>query len=314
MSECTNSGSLEASSNGKGAMRIGGIMGWSTHTGKIEKSKNLATADITLTFSYVNSTTKNACFVGGVIGGVTAALNIDQCENSGSISLDYRGIHYICVGGIIGQSVTNTVSSCKNNSTGTILATVSKSANQLIAVGGIVGEPKTGVTITGNTNYATITGENTHTAPRMYVGGVFGTDSENSTGAISVQNNINYGAIVASTTSSATVNKQYASYGTGLPGIGAGGLFGLCGFSSGIADTNVNYGNVSATSAGTAATAGALAGISNIKTAWSGKVCKTVTVNSGSGAETTPANDWVCPVYPDGYAVSATYVDAPIAE
>lgn len=254
-------------------------------------------------------------YVGGIVGlgkGV-----VEYCENTatGTVIINHTGSNskYALAGGIVAKTNDGTleISNCKNY--GVVKATVNTS-NKLTGAGGIIGQPRVAVTLRNNENHGAVIGENPHTSARIYVGGIAATDAQelNATGATTVTGNVNYGTV----TLSAPTPNANSELVTTLPGAAAGGIFGLVVNSTmptAESDYNINYGTVTATKGEDDGHAGALAGASNIAS-WSGKVGKNVKVNSvlwnywPEGGEAA----WLCPSATN--ALSATYVDAPIAE
>lgn len=254
-------------------------------------------------------------YVGGIVGlgkGV-----VEYCENTatGTVIINHTGSNskYALAGGIVAKTNDGTleISNCKNY--GVVKATVNTS-NKLTGAGGIIGQPRVAVTLRNNENHGAVIGENPHTSARIYVGGIAATDAQelNATGATTVTGNVNYGTV----TLSAPTPNANSELVTTLPGAAAGGIFGLVVNSTmptAESDYNINYGTVTAVKGDSDGHAGALAGASNIAS-WSGKVGKNVKVNGvlcndwPEGGEAA----WLCPSATN--ALSATYVDAPIAE
>ena len=248
-------------------------------------------------------------YVGGIVG---KALNvIENCENTstGVVIVQHSGSNgkYALAGGIAGRSQgTATIKNCVNN--GTVKAIVN-TTNNLTGAGGITGYPNQ-MTLIGNVNNGYVYAENKHTSTgRVYAGGICGTDGENATsvGAKSVTGNKNYGKVEVKATKSAAHTVF-----TTMPGVAAGGLFGLIARTENtvVAADNYNYGEVVATDAGADGPAGALAGASAIG-AWSGNVGKNVKVNGVLWNTWTNEAAWLCPNAAN--ALTANYVEAPAA-
>lgn len=296
---CRNTGNVTATKS-TGTLWIGGISAVSTTTSELTSCVNEGTVKA--------SQNGQHSYVGGIVGQGHGIIT--SCENAtkGVVIVEHTSANgkYALAGGIVGKSnSTVTIQNCTNN--GTVKALVN-TTNKLTGAGGIIGQPQQKVTLMNNTNRGYVYAENKHTSTaRVYAGGIWATDVEGTTnaGAASVTGNVNYGEVRLVATKAAASNDAYTSRSAAA----AGGLFGFIGRTpvASVAADNINYGVVSATNAGAATTAGALAGTSQLAT-WSGKVGKNVTVN-GVAISTPIDAAWLCPSAEA--ALTATAVDAP---
>jgi hypothetical protein len=305
---CRNaeSGKVESTA-AAGTTYIGGVLSKGVSTTKVQNCYN----DGLVRFKQ----NANHCFAGGIVGYGLGL--IENCENTstGLVAVEHTAANgkYALAGGIVGSiRESTTVNSCTNN--GTVKALVNTN-NNLTGAGGILGQPRKLTTLKNNVNNGYVYAENKHTSGgKAYAGGIFATDVENDdatyTGAVSITGNKNYGKVEVKSTKSAANTVD-----TTMPGVAAGGLFGLIGRTpaANVAVDNVNYGEVVATEGDSNVSAGALAGASNIE-AWSSQVGKNVKVNGvlwnawAEGAEAA----WLCPSATN--PLTATYVDAPAAQ
>jgi len=295
---CHNQGNVTVTKS-TGTFWVGGISGVSPTSSSIKSCVNEATVKA--------SQSAQHSYCGGIVG--QGQGTIENCTNAleGVVIVEHTAPNakYALAGGIVGKSNnTVTISGCVNN--GTVKALVN-TTNNLTGAGGIIGQPQQKVTLKDNTNNGSVYGENKHASSgRVYAGGLFATDVENASnlGAVSIIGNRNYGTIGAMATKSSNNTVK-----TAMPGVSAGGLFGLVGKTpnTAISADNANYGAITAEDAGVVASGGALAGASAVA-AWSGTVGKNVTVNGTAWSETVTAS-WLCPVATN--PVTANYVDAP---
>jgi len=295
---CHNQGNVTVTKS-TATFWVGGISGVSPTSSSIKSCVNEATVKA--------SQSAQHSYCGGIVG--QGQGTIENCTNAseGVVIVEHTAPNakYALAGGIVGKSNnTVTISGCVNN--GTVKALVN-TTNNLTGAGGIIGQPQQKVTLKDNTNNGYVYGENKHASSgRVYAGGLFATDVENASnlGAVSIIGNRNYGTIGAMATKSSNNTVK-----TAMPGVSAGGLFGLVGKTpnTAISADNANYGAITAEDAGVVASGGALAGASAVA-AWSGTVGKNVTVNGTAWSETVTAS-WLCPVATN--PVTANYVDAP---
>lgn len=338
ISDCQNKGTVDVTA-ATVAPIIGGILGMPSDNVIISKCRNASTGKVTC------NAFPGTVFAGGILGSGVATTKVQECYNDGEVSMSQKSKHAY-VGGIAGRSL-GTIEECENTSTGVVMISHTGACDKYAFAGGIAGRPNgnttiknsinngtvkaivnttnnlTGaagiigypskVTLIGNVNNGYVYAENQHTTGgKAYAGGIFATDVENAdnVGATSVTGNKNYGKVELKSVKSAANTVI-----TSMPGTAAGGLFGLVGktVNTAIAADNYNYGEVVVTEAGANGLAGALAGASNVDS-WSGNVGKNVKVNGvlcndwPEGGEAA----WLCPSATN--ALSATYVDAPIAE
>lgn len=303
---CHNEAEVKCTFSG-GTFNIGGILG-QTKSSTIQECVNKGAVTI-------SQNTQN-CRVGGIIGFTDGASKISKCQNSGAVTNTQPNscAKYAMAGGIAGvvNNANAVVEECVNNATGTVTANLNTN-NNYSGAGGIVGSLESKPTLKKNRNYGKIVAVNTRTSDGKgaYAGGVIATDARSkNTGVVNFEENVNYGEIYAEALSP-IVNTLF----TGIPGVAAGGIFGLVGYTTAtdIKTGNTNYGVVSAKSGNAAGPAGALAGASAIG-AWSGKVGKNVKVN-GVLWNTWPEGGeaaWLCPSATN--PLTATYVDAPVAQ
>ena len=343
ISQCQNKGTVNATACTK-TPRVGGILGIPSTDVTIDQCRNATTGKVHCNVS------AGTFYIGGIVCQTVATTVVQNCYNDGEVKISQKSQHSY-LGGIVGlgrgvvknceNTATGTVinnhtgsngkyalaagivaktdgaieiTSCKNR--GTVKATVN-TTNKLTGAGGIIGQPQgngVNVVLKNNENHGSVIGENPNATARIYVGGIVATDGENLShnGASTVTGNINYGTVTLSAPSPAG-NSEIV---TTVSGAAAGGIFGLVVNSTmptAESDYNINYGTVTATKGEDDGHAGALAGASNIAS-WSGKVGKNVKVNGvlwnywPEGGEAA----WLCPSATN--ALSATYVDAPIAE
>ena len=135
--------------------------------------------------------------IGGIVGTHNAST-IDDCSNSGDITLAYTATanNWEAAGGIVGfydgtdgTAVTN---GCTNS--GKVWATVN-SSNANIGAGGIAGIIKSG-NATNNTNDGAVWMHNAQAGKSSYAGGIVGYDY-NTKDKSAVTGNVNNGAVQA---------------------------------------------------------------------------------------------------------------------
>ena len=142
---CTNSGAV--SSDKISLDYLGGIAGYVNSGTVITGCVN--TADVTLdlgtsrTYSGGNRPGAGgiACYTGGTV-------TIEDCENSGAVSITISKSDQCAAGGIV-ATTEGTLTLSRNTNSGSVTST---SGNQDKAAGGILGRAMRTVTMTGNTN------------------------------------------------------------------------------------------------------------------------------------------------------------------
>ena len=142
---CTNSGAV--SSDKISLDYLGGIAGYVNSGTVISGCTN--TADVTLdlgtskTYSGGNRPGAGgiACYTGGTV-------TIEDCENSGAVSITISKSDQCAAGGIV-ATTEGTLTLSRNTNSGSVTST---SGNQDKAAGGILGRAMRTVTMTGNTN------------------------------------------------------------------------------------------------------------------------------------------------------------------
>ncbi|MBE6193556.1 MAG: hypothetical protein E7139_06420 [Rikenellaceae bacterium] len=164
---CTNNGNITITTNAKGNLQIGGVIGQSgAANGGHSNTGNVI----------INANGVGYCQVGGIHGYSKGANN---SSNSGKISLTTLNSTNACrVGGIVGSLASGTISNCHNLAD----AIISSNTNYSVSwssLGGIVGygseENSTPNKITGCTNRGTIDYTGTGTTR---VGGITGMTGE----------------------------------------------------------------------------------------------------------------------------------------
>lgn len=311
ISNCNNYGDVFTNTNAGGTtIRIGGVAAWLQSYTEVKDCKNEGNVryemgNATLTGSTIHiagivghlvkgSSVSGCTNSGGVFsdrfqvnraGGIVGTINSSSaysCINTGSVDVTTRADAVItlwqAVGGIVGfgEGTTDTriIKDCVNR------GAVSASINAVpqyegrFGVGGIIGQPFSDYTISGNKNYGSVSAENTNEdTPWSYAGGVMGFDDDAHTSkkASILTDNVNYGEVT-----NASSSAQYSA---------AGGLFGRIALATGV--TGSSFGTVKGPGAG------AVAGVN--KTDLTVNVCDAVTVNGVAKAAASDVNAWLCP-------------------
>ena len=189
--DCTNEAEVkfvQANAAGAGYLCIGGIAGQTYSGAKVTGCANRAA---------VSSDKLQVTRIGGIVGTHNAST-IDDCSNSGDITLAYTATanNWEAAGGIVGfydgtdgTAVTN---GCTNS--GKVSATVN-SSNANIGAGGIAGIIKSGHA-TNNTNDGAVWMHNAQAGKSSYAGGIVGYDY-NTKDKSAVTGNVNNGAVQA---------------------------------------------------------------------------------------------------------------------
>ena len=189
--DCTNEAEVkfvQANAAGAGYLCIGGIAGQTYSGAKVTGCANRAA---------VSSDKLQVTRIGGIVGTHNAST-IDDCSNSGDITLAYTATanNWEAAGGIVGfydgtdgTAVTN---GCTNS--GKVWATVN-SSNANIGAGGIAGIIKSG-NATNNTNDGAVWMHNAQAGKSSYAGGIVGYDY-NTKDKSAVTGNVNNGAVQA---------------------------------------------------------------------------------------------------------------------
>lgn len=189
--DCTNEAEvkfMQANAAGAGYLCIGGIAGQTYSGAKVTGCANRAA---------VSSDKLQVTRIGGIVGTHNAST-IDDCSNSGDITLAYTATanNWEAAGGIVGfydgtdgTAVTN---GCTNS--GKVWATVN-SSNANIGAGGIAGIIKSG-NATNNTNDGAVWMHNAQAGKSSYAGGIVGYDY-NTKDKSAVTGNVNNGAVQA---------------------------------------------------------------------------------------------------------------------
>ena len=189
--DCTNEAEVkfvQANAAGAGYLCIGGIAGQTYSGAKVTGCANRAA---------VSSDKLQVTRIGGIVGTHNAST-IDDCSNSGDITLAYTATanNWEAAGGIVGfydgtdgTAVTN---GCTNS--GKVWATVN-SSNANIGAGGIAGIIKSG-NATNNTNDGAVWMHNAQAGKSSYAGGIVGYDY-NTKDKAAVTGNGNNGAVQA---------------------------------------------------------------------------------------------------------------------
>ncbi len=166
---CKNSGAV--SSNKISLDYLGGIAGYVNGGTRISACVN--TADVTLDLG--TSTTYSggnrpgaggiACYTGGTV-------TIEDCENSGAVSITVNKSDQCAAGGIV-ATTEGTLTLSRNANSGAVSST---SGNPDKAAGGILGRAMRTVTMTGNTNTGDVTaiGANEYDHDNVMAGGLIG--------------------------------------------------------------------------------------------------------------------------------------------
>lgn len=166
---CTNSGAV--SSDKISLDYLGGIAGYVNSGTVISGCTN--TADVTLdlgtskTYSGGNRPGAGgiACYTGGTV-------TIEDCENSGAVSITISKSDQCAAGGIV-ATTEGTLTLSRNTNSGSVTST---SGNQDKAAGGILGRAMRTVTMTGNTNTGAVSayGANGFDNDNVMAGGLIG--------------------------------------------------------------------------------------------------------------------------------------------
>ena len=166
---CKNSGAV--SSDKMSLDYLGGIAGYVNSGTVISGCTN--TADVTLdlgtskTYSGGNRPGAGgiACYTGGTV-------TIEDCENSGAVSITISKSDQCAAGGIV-ATTEGTLTLSRNTNSGAVSST---SGNPDKAAGGILGRAMRTVTMTGNTNTGDVTaiGANGYDHDNVMAGGLIG--------------------------------------------------------------------------------------------------------------------------------------------
>ena len=221
--------------------------------------------------------------VGGIVGTINSSA-VYSCTNTGKVEVDVPSgtlvQYWQAVGGIAGFAegttggCTRAIKDCVNR--GAVSASVNAKPNYegRYGVGGIIGQPFSTYTISGNKNYGSVYAENTNEdIPYSYAGGVVGFDDDVHASVQSsvITSNSNYGEVTNGSSSA-----QYSA---------AGGLFGRIAKATGV--TGSSFGAVNGPGAG------AVAGVN--ATDLTVTLCDAVTVNGTAKASAASEADWLCP-------------------
>ena len=348
---CSNNAVVEATNAG-GDSNVGGIAGQAesvTMNNTVNKNKVV-----------YNAAKKPR--IGGLLGNANKNVTISGCHNSDAAVVEClkTGATY-CLGGLIGRVGADNVK-VENSSNSCEVKGVANNYNALI--GGVVGIFESGSASNNNnkliscTNSGRVTA-NTSASTTAAVGGIVGRVAasnleingciNNASGIVELNGTTTGTCQIGGIVGRSAINCAFvgninraAIGGKSGGNVYAGGIWGHDESLSGFAGAtelsgNINYGEMNASSTGSAATVGvgglfgkankvnpsylsdntnfgniscaggALAGISAIAS-WSGKVGKNVVVNGTPWSESV-GDAWLCPSATN--ALTATYVDAP---
>lgn len=208
-------------------MLMGGIVGHIVTTAgtKVDACKNMGN---------ITANRKNVVnLVGGVVGRIAKASTVNNCKNSGAVTLAMSSTTYAGVGGIVGYPDTGeavVVTSCENLAGAVVTCDINSTSN--VGAGGILGLAGGG-TYKNNTNRGAVSMKNAAASAALTcVGGIIGNDFKSAT---SFESNENYGSVTLVEGSKGTL-------------LGAGGIFGV------LKNNNLksckNYGTVTGSIAG----------------------------------------------------------------
>lgn len=168
ISDCENSGEVTNTANSKGYIYVGGIAG--------EVGNDLTSCTNTGAVSNSGAATTVLCL--GGTAGVVDAITLDDCQNTGAISITSESGRML-VGGMVGKVVGTAASEfdgCENDGNITISDESTKSDQDHIVVGGIAGRGDAQVLYSSCTNKGLIRVDmygNTNRAG-IRAGGIFG--------------------------------------------------------------------------------------------------------------------------------------------
>ena len=269
LSNCENFGSLRIIDSGSANLYCGGVAGFVRNV-RLEGCKN---------HGAIHSEHKQVSRLGGIVGTMHAASVLDKCENDGSITLvqNSETNAWQGVGGIVGdtENTKPVITNCINTVNGVMNATFySKTTHNFkCCAGGIIGALGTVDNLSGNINYASISGQNVGPdSPYCYVGGIVGNIYSGAT-VTTVSGNFNYGLIWNKST-----NAELSA---------AGGIYGCMAATSATTSGDKNFGSVQGTNAG------AVAGVNSATI--SATICDAVTVNGVAKADAANEATWLCP-------------------
>jgi len=144
ISNSENTGAVENTANSKGYVYIGGVVG--------EVGNNLTSCINTGAVSNSGAATTELCF--GGVSGIVDAITLDSCHNTGALSITSES-GVMRIGGLVGKVVGNGASefdNCENQGAISISDESTKSDQDHITVGGIVGRGDAQVLYSSCTN------------------------------------------------------------------------------------------------------------------------------------------------------------------
>lgn len=238
--------------------------------------------------------------VGGIVGTINSSP-VYRCTNTGSVTVEVPAETLVQfwqgVGGIAGFAEGETdgcdriIRDCINR--GAVHSAINAEPNykDRYGVGGIIGQPFSSYTITGNKNYGSVYAKNyNEDAPCSFAGGVVGFDDDehkSAQGSV-ITANANYGEVT-----NGSASADYSA---------AGGIFGKMGLSTGL--TGSSFGSVNGPGAG------AVAGVN--RTDIAATVCSAATVNGVAKAAAADEAAWLCPA--NTGTITPTFVNHSDAE
>ena len=151
-----------------------------------------------------NITVNNAAtsYIGGILSTDEVGGSFTNCVNKGNISVSGTGTRSSCIGGILGDATLSTVSKCEN------LGSITCTLDGELKVGGIVGRAYKGCTVKDCTNQESgvIDFNPEGATKRAFIGGVVGNSPAGNTETLTIDGCKNYASITG-------VNEQISTIG-----------------------------------------------------------------------------------------------------